>query len=264
MLTIEDILGLDGRPADQRIVYGNDGEQFIELWTPSNTNDKPVPVIVLIHGGCWLAKHDISHIRPLAAKIADRGYAVWAVEYRRLDQAGGGWPGSFLDVAAAIDLIPGFQDPLLDKNRVVLLGHSAGGLMAAWAAGRSRLAAGQALYRENPFEPVGAIGLAAITDLGDYITGSSLCEQSALRLMEGTPEEHPERYAQASPALLGSDIPLVLIHGDADEIVPLRHASAVPGAPANILAGSGHFDLIHTDTPAFSSVMATIEERLAA
>jgi len=263
MTTIEDILALDGRPADQRIIYGDDSEQFIELWTPSNTNDKPVPVIVLIHGGCWLAKHDISHIRPLAATIADRGYAVWTIEYRRLDQAGGGWPGSFLDVAAAIDLIPGFQDPLLDKNRVVLLGHSAGGLMAAWAAGRSRLAADQALYRENPFGPVGAIGLAAITDLSDYVGGGSLCEQSALRLMEGTPEEQPERYAQASPALLGSDIPLVLIHGNADEFVPVQHARAVPEATVHILEGSGHFELIHTETPAFACVMDAIEKMTA-
>lgn len=263
MITIEDIHGLDYRPADQIIIYGDDSEQFVELWFPSNANDKPVPVIVLIHGGCWLARHDISHIRPLASKMADRGYAVWAIEYRRLGQADGGWPGSFLDVAAAIDLIFDFEGPRVDKGRVVLLGHSAGGLMAAWAAGRSRLTPGQELYRKNPFRPAGAIGLAAITDLSDYVGGSSLCERSALRLMEGTPEEHPDRYGQASPALLGSDVPLVLIHGDADEFVPAHHARAVPEATAHILEGSGHFELIHTETPAFSGVMAAIGKMTA-
>jgi acetyl esterase/lipase len=263
MITIEDIHGLDCRPADQRISYGDDREQFVELWFPSNANDKPAPVIVLIHGGCWLARHDISHIRPLATKIADRGCAVWAIEYRRLDQAGGGWPGSFLDVAASIDLISDIQDPQLDKNRVVFLGHSAGGLMAAWAAGRARLTPGQELYRKNPFRPAGAIGLAAITDLSDYVGGSSLCERSALRLMAGRPEEYPDRYAQASPALLGCDRPLVLIHGDADEFVPVQHARAVRGAAVHILEGSGHFELIHTETPAFACAMTAIGKILA-
>ena len=108
--------------------YGPDPAQHGELWLPAD----PVPgTIVVIHGGFWRARYDLSLARPLAADLAQRGYAVWNLEYRR-PGGGGGWPATFEDVAAGIDLLAGLP---VDTSTVVAIGHSAGGQLAAWAAG---------------------------------------------------------------------------------------------------------------------------------
>jgi acetyl esterase/lipase len=258
-----EVQSLDFRVADQRVPYGSDAGQFIDLWLPRRDKSEPAPVVVLIHGGCWLAEYDISHVRPLATAIADHGFAVWAIEYRRVGQAGGGWPGTFRDVAAAVDALRTFRHPRLENHKVVFAGHSAGGHLALWAAGRSRLSSGQELYQENPLAPMGVVGLAAITDLAEYARGDSSCQQAAPRLMGGGPEQFPERYAQASPAVLGTDIPVVLVQGNADGIVPPGQARSLASAKVVELENAGHFDLIHTGTPAFSGLIEIFTELLA-
>src|SRR5579859_5548688 len=120
-------------PAIRR--YGAHPAQFGELWLPGGP---PLGAVVIIHGGFWRARYDLSLGRPLAADLTARGYATWNLEYRRV-AAGGGWPATFGDVAAGIDLLATLP---VDTSRVVAVGHSAGGHLATWAAGRAKLPPG--------------------------------------------------------------------------------------------------------------------------
>jgi acetyl esterase/lipase len=253
------VTSLDYRAADQRIPYGPSSEQFVDVWFSGN-DSRSSPVIALIHGGCWLADYGISHIGPLASALAERGFAVWAIEYRRVGQDGGGWPGTFHDIASAMDLLSTQPDPRLDAAQTVVVGHSAGGHLALWAAGRGRISKDQELYREEPFLPVAAVGLAAITDLESYAMGENSCQKVTPRLMGGLPSDRPERYDQASPATLGTDIPVVLLQGDADSIVPPAQARSLAQARPVIIEEAGHFDLIHPGTPAFGRLVRYLQE----
>lgn len=255
-----DVQSLKFREADQRISYGEHVSQFIDLWLPRSKAKEARPTVILIHGGCWLAQYDISHIRPLATAISDRGFAVWAIEYRRVGETGGGWPGTFQDISTAVDHLGEFRHPRMQKSKAVFVGHSAGGHLALWAAGRSKLGQGQELYRENPLIPLGAVGLAAITDLEDYARGNNSCQEVTTQLIGGAPDRFPDRYDQASPAELGVDVPVVLFQGGADTIVPPAQAGAVSGANIVSFQEAGHFDLIHTGTPAFPKLVNTLRE----
>lgn len=261
--SFKDVQALKFREADQRIPYGEMESQFVDLWLPRGKVKGPAPVVVLIHGGCWLEQYDISHIRPLATALSNRGFAVWAIEYRRIGQEGGGWPGTFQDISAAVDMLQDFTHKKMHKRNAVFLGHSAGGHLALWAAGRSRLTAGQELYRENPYLPVGAVGLAAITDLDDYAKGDNSCQKVTPQLMGGIPDQFPRRYEQASPAVLGADVPVILLQGEADGIVPSSQARAMTEARVVALEGAGHFDLIHTGTPAFPKLVTVLNELIS-
>jgi len=259
--TFKEITELDYQAAAQRLAYGAEPEQYFELWLPPG-NSEPAPLIVLVHGGCWLAEYDVSHIRPLASEMASGGLAVAALEYRRVGQEGGGWPGTFDDISAGLEFISSLQDSRLDLSRVILVGHSAGGHLALWAAGRSLLEKSQALYREDPFEPRGVIGLAAITDLATYSKGQNSCQQVTPKLIGGLPSEKPDRYEQSSPSQLGTAVPAILLHGDQDPIVPLSQSRALPQAELVTIEGAGHFDMIHPGMAAFPRLLDAIEELL--
>ncbi len=115
--------------------YGADPSQFGELSRPDGAARGTV---VLLHGGFWRARHDLSPMRPLAADLAARGYAAWNLEYRRVP-AGGGWPGTFEDIAAGVDLLAGLP---VSTDQAIAIGHSAGGHLGVWAAGRARFPGG--------------------------------------------------------------------------------------------------------------------------
>src|SRR3954470_17369298 len=121
------------------VAYGPDPAQFLELTLPEG--EGPAPVAVVLHGGFWRAAYGVELARPLAAELAAAGWAAVAVEYRRVG-AGGGWPQTCADVAAAFDVLPDLAPGRLDLTEVVVLGHSAGGHLAAWTAGRGRLPEG--------------------------------------------------------------------------------------------------------------------------
>ena len=138
----------------------------------------------------------------------------------------------------------------VDLYRIAIAGHSAGGHLAILAGGG--------------FQNVRAvIGLAAITDLKEYAGGNSSCQRVAPQLMGGTPAQFPGRYDQASPAVLGADVPVVLLQGGADGIVPPAQAQAFAGAEVVLLEEAGHFDLIHTRTPAFPKLIEVLKELFA-
>ncbi|CCH28813.1 hypothetical protein BN6_14890 [Saccharothrix espanaensis DSM 44229] len=209
-----------------RISYGDHPSQFGELSTGRQPNR--FPVVVVIHGGFWHQRYGLELGRPLAADLAAHGVSAFTVEYRRID-GGGGWPETGDDVLAAIDA--------LDSD-VITLGHSAGGHLAVWAAAR------------HP-RVLGAVAQAGVLD---FLAHPQVTRRAG-ELLGGTPDEVPERYADASPAaLLPIAKPLVLVHGEDDEDVPVEQSigfAEAAGAELVVLPGVSHLDLITPGTSAW-------------
>lgn len=199
--------------------YGPHRSQRADLHLPPGPG--PHPVMVVIHGGAWANRYGRIVMRPLAADLVRRGWAAWNIEYRRIG-GGGGWPETFQDVAAAVDHLSQVQAPL-DLGRVSVLGHSAGGHLALWAASRERLPAGSpgAPAAGIPVPLRRAIAQAGVCDLaGAYRLWHGGAAQA---LMGGSPEQVPERYAAGDPiALLPVAAPVLLVHGTSDEVVSVQ------------------------------------------
>jgi len=252
-VSYDQVLAAPSRAPDRDLAYGGAPSQRVLVWHAEGIPGR-APVVVLLHGGCWLAQYDVEHIAPLATALAASGYAVWAPEYRRIGETGGGWPGTFDDVASALELLAENKDASLDPGRTVLVGHSAGGHLALWAGATGAGA---------PLVPRGVIGLAAITDLAAYYTaGGGGCEQSVPQLLGGTPDQLPERYSQASPVALPSPLPVVLLQGTIDPIVPLSQARALSTAEVRAVAGAAHFDMIHPGTAVFAVLLQELRRLL--
>jgi hypothetical protein len=156
VMTASDALNLPRPVPDRRLAYGGGPLQFGELRLPDG--DGPHPVAIVIHGGCWLAEYDLGYMSGLADALTDAGIATWSIEYRRVGDDGGGWPGTFQDVADAADFLveiaPGCN---LDLDRVAAVGHSAGGHLALWLAGRKGLSGGDPLRGEAPLPLHGVV-----------------------------------------------------------------------------------------------------------
>ena len=160
---------LPSSAADHRIHYGSDPLQFGEMRLPQSSGRHPVAVV--IHGGCWKSKHgdliaDLRNTAPLSSALTSRAIATWNIEYRQTDNPGGGWTGTFEDVANAIDYLRVLAKAYpLDLNRVVVVGHSAGGHLGTWAAARHRLSKASPLFSKEPLRVAGVVNLAGPTDL---------------------------------------------------------------------------------------------------
>ena len=265
---------LTGRPAPPagiRVPYGPDPLQFGELRLPEGEGRHPLAVV--IHGGCWRAEYDLEHIAHLAEGLAQAGVATWAVEYRRVGDPGGGWPGTFADVIRAVEHVPTLaQIYPLDPQRVALVGHSAGAHLALWLAGRHNLPDGHALRASRPLPVRGVVSLAGITDLASYGDGERGCNAAVALLLGGSAAELPDRYAAASPAsLLPLRVPQHLLHGDADPIVPLAQSEAFAAdsaargdqARVEVVRDAGHFDLVAPFSPAWPRVEAAVRSLLS-
>lgn len=265
-VTFAEVLGLPAAPADARIAYGPGPQQFGELWLPRGRG--PHPVAVVIHGGCWSAEYGEGHIRPVCAALARAGVAAWCLEYRRVGDAGGGWPGTFEDVASGADYLrqiaPGRG---LDLRRVVAVGHSAGGHLALWLAGRARLPTSDPLRGHPPLALRGVVGLAPIPDLA-RAAAEHVCGDAVPSLLGGPPAAQSARYAAASPAvLLPLGVRQEIVHGRADRIVPLAlsesfvAAARAKGDAASLDAvdGAGHFDVIAPTSKAWARVEEAVQ-----
>jgi acetyl esterase/lipase len=229
--------------------YGEHRSQTAELFLPPGAG--PHPVVVTIHGGSWQKRYGKAVMRSLAADLVRRGRAVWNIEYRRLGE-GGGWPATFADVASAIDRLAGVRAPL-DLEDLTVLGHSAGGQLALWAAGRARLPAG-VVGSVPVLSPRRAVSQAGVCDLrGAY----RLWRGGAVRaLMGGSPEEFPERFALADPvARVPLELPVLLVHGVEDTIVSValsrsyRDAARAAGGTVELveLPGEAGLHRAHID-----------------
>jgi acetyl esterase/lipase len=235
----------------ERHAYGRSRSQYAELFRPADP-DGPAPVAVLIHGGFWKARYGRAQMHPLARDLAGRGWAAWNLEYRRLGRFdGGGWPATLEDVGAGIDALAGIDG--LDLRRVVAIGHSAGGHLAAWAA-----------TRDAPGVPLtAAVAQAGVVDLR-MASDLGLAKGVVHRFLGGTPEEVPERYAAASPAeRLPAGIPLLVTHGGQDENVPPEMSgsfvSAARAAGDDVefvwLDGEAHMGHIDPANPLWTAVL---------
>ena len=183
LMTGQDLLALPQPPADRTIAYGSAPQQVAELRLPKGPG--PHPVVVLVHGGCWQAPWGFDHVRSLAAALTAEGYATWSLEYRRLGDPGGGWPGTFEDVAHGADhLREVAREHPLDLDRVVAVGHSAGGQLALWLAARPRLPEGSPLRAAKPLRLRGVVSLAGITDLRAG-AASGVCGDAIPQLLGG-------------------------------------------------------------------------------
>ena len=253
LMTPQDLTSVPAQAPDERVTYGADATQFAELRVPSGMG--PHPVAVLVHGGCFKTYGSFADLSAVGDALKGRGIATLNVEYRRVDQAGGGWPNTYLDVGNAVDHVRSLaKEHRLDLSRVVVVGHSAGGHLAMWAAGRSRVPRGSALFMANPFAVRGVVDLAGPLDLTTNIEGyEGLCRDRVITtLMGGTPAERPERYAQASPMkLLPLGMPQVIVLGEYEEYVPLQFAQAYVQAAERagdrvrmiLIPGAGHFEI---------------------
>lgn len=234
-----------------RIDYGDGPDQHGVLRLPDGAG--PHPIVVLIHGGFWLARYDAGLMTPLAEDLVERGYATWNIEYRRVGN-GGGWPSTFHDVAAATDHLADLATAHpVDLDRLVAVGHSAGGHLATWLAARPALPTDAP--GAHPTVTIGAVvaqaGLLDLRAAAEQRLGGG----STQRLLGGGPEDVPERYDLTSPIeRLPVGIPVVAIHGAADDLVPSEQtrsyvdAARAAGDVATevLVQGEGHF--AHLDT----------------
>lgn len=279
----------DGPRSVRTIAYGPEPAQVGELYLPPGPGSHPV--VVLVHGGYWSAMSDRRQLTGLADDLVGHGYAVWNIEYRRIGEPGGGWPGTFEDVAGAVDAVADL-DPALDADRVIVAGHSAGGHLAVWTAHRAALPDGAP--GANPrVTPVGAVSLAGILDLATADAtglgpapagpgappaarteaGPADAGQGVVRLLlGGRSADVPDRYAVASPAELpDTGVPRLVVHGAADDVVaPAYSRSYADAAIANgadvryvELPGADHFGVIDSGGAAWAAVRAWLGERLA-
>ena len=276
MVTWEQISKPPLPAADRRISYGKGGLAFGELRLPPAKG--PYPVAVIIHGGCWRSEYDLAHASHMSAALARAGIAAWTIEYRRIGNAGAGWPGTFEDVAAGAAYVKTLaQQYPLDLKRIVFVGHSAGGHLALWLAARhnlprdSPLAIDPSLLVRRSFSeggrPRGVVALAAITDLRSFAASKGFCNQSVVPLLAGAPSQVADRYAHTSPAeMLPLGVPVRLVHGTRDSIVlpeqshcfAKRATERGDDAQVIVVNDAGHFDLVAPFAPAWATVEKAI------
>jgi acetyl esterase/lipase len=242
-------IGLHADVPPVRSAYGDDAAQYGELYRPSGPTQSGT--VVVIHGGFWRARYDLSLGRPLARDLAERGYSAWNLEYRRVG-GGGGWPGTFEDVAAGIDHL---ADLDVDTARVVAIGHSAGGQLAVWAAGRAKLPAGVPGAAPR-VRLTGVIAQAGVLDLGTAAE-THVGHGAVVDLLGGTPRQEPLRYAGTDPiGQVPLDAEVLCVHARSDQDVPFAQSTAyvaaatAAGGRASLHEAAGdHYTLIDPDSP---------------
>ena len=264
-------------PPGRRIAYGTDALQFGELRVPSTNG--PHPIAIVVHGGCWVAKLGnmderavaMDNMRPVAAALTAAGIATWNVEYRRLGNPGGGWPGTFQDVARATDFVRTLAAAnRLDLTRVIAIGHSAGGHFVMWLATRPKLPTTSDLYMSDPLLLTGVVDLDGPPDLKATIPlQQPVCGSPVItNLMGGTPDERPERYRAASPVeLLPLGVRQEFFAGRMFAALAAPYETAAKQAGdvlhLTVLANAGHFVFIDPQSDVWPQVLAAVKRLLS-
>lgn len=260
----DEIFSTQPPPADLRAAYGSDPNQFMDLRLPPRKDKTgPVPAVMNIHGGFWRAKYTLDHAGHLCAALSAVGLATVNVEYRRVGNEGGGWPGTFEDICSAYQsLIQNAQKHNFNKGKIVVMGHSAGGQLALC------LAAHEPAVKH-------VISLAGVVNL-QRAYQLHLSHDAVVEFLRGTPSEVPGHYRQADPLQLS--LPQArqwLIHGSADDVIPpefsrdyvaakqKRHAGEKEDAHLLEISGADHFDLIDPRSKAWEQVQKTVRELIA-
>jgi len=217
-----EVLSRRAPPPDLRLRYGHGPDHLVDVRLPRAPG--PRPLIMVIHGGFWRVEYDRGHTASLCAALAAQGYVAVSIEYRRVGRGNSGWPATFDDVATAVDALPGLLGDHADQGGMVLIGHSAGGHLALWAAAAHRTP----LIR-------GVVSLAGVADLA-LAFRLKLGRGAVSNLLGGSPEQYPERYSLADPAqLVPLGLPTVLLHGEDDYLVPIEASRSY--AQAAVRAG---------------------------
>jgi acetyl esterase/lipase len=260
----DDILTLPPPPADARIAYGSDANQFLDLRLPSGKEKgRPYPLLINIHGGYWRAKYNLDHAGHLCAALTAKGIATANLEYRRVGNEGGAWPGTFADIRGAYNfLLQHAREHSLNASKIAVMGHSAGGQLAlCLAAHEPRLGR--------------VISLAGVVDL-QRAYQLHLSNDAVVEFLRGTPTEVPEHYREADPMQLS--IPNArqwLIQGRADDVVPSDFSRTYVAAKQR-RAGkekedvhlleiplAGHFEVIDPHSAAWGQIEASVLHLLA-
>ncbi|MGZ3181452.1 MAG: alpha/beta hydrolase [Telluria sp.] len=267
-MTLADYMALRGPAPTARLPYGSAPSQFAELFVPPGPG--PFPVAVLVHGGCWTAEFGgIDQLKNMAGALAAHGVAIWNVEYRRVDEDGGGYPGMYQDMNAALDLLrtvaPKYR---LDTQRLVAVGHSAGGQLVQWMAGRERIPASSPLHVDHALPVKNVVSLGGLADLRNE---APLIEMSCGRTsaqLAGTPSAaRPDIFSDTGAAdLLPTGARTWLVTGEKDTISPPRVAQAYAAraraagdmAEVVILPGASHYDEVAATSFAWPQVRAVI------
>ncbi|MEO3776812.1 alpha/beta hydrolase [Micromonospora sp. B11E3] len=251
------VLSRPAPPPDATVAYGGHPDQIADLRLPAG--DGPArPLVVVVHGGFWRAEYDRTHTGPLAAALAALGHPVAQLEYRRTGQPGGGWPGTLTDVLTGVAALPELAAPVLGDRMPpgppLLVGHSAGGHLALYAAASA------------PDTVGGVLALAPVADLAEAYR-LDLDSGAVAALLGGGPEDHPERYAAADPrSLVNRSTPTVIVHGLLDRQVPVAlsrayaEAARAAGSPTRLveLPECEHFGLIDPESAAWPTVVDAV------
>lgn len=256
-MSSEDILSLTPPLADRRVAYGADPNQFLDVRLPHGTG--PHPVLVNIHGGYWRAKYNLAHAGHLCEALRAAGVATFNVEYRRVGNDGGGWPGTFADIRSAYAYVrQEYSRFHLDVKRLAVMGHSAGGQLAlCLAAHESSLRA--------------AISLAGVVDLKKAFT-LHLSNDAVVDFLGGKPSDVAEHYREADPMELNIvHARQWVLHGSDDDTVPVAfsrdYAAQKKKAGERLelieVARAGHFDFIDPRSEAFQQVKRAVLSALA-
>ena len=253
-------------PFDLRTRYGDHPSQFAELRFPNGKG--PFPLLFVVHGGFWQSQYDLSHIGHLCAAFTSKGIITCNLEYRRIGDPGGGWPGTFQDISLATRHIlqEMSKDSRFDHIRTAILGHSAGGHLALWLVGSHRIRKGSPLHSDQKRIITRAISLAGVSDLR-LAWKTRLGHGTVTRLMGGTPDEHPDRYNAGSPIeLLPMGARQILVHGIDDDTVPVSQSQTFVEKAEKLgdrstlvkLYGIGHYELIDPESEAWPTVAVPV------
>lgn len=263
-MTVRDpreVLTQVGPPPHRTLRYGAHPDQVTDFWLPAGATHRPP--VVFVHGGFWRAAYDRAHTAALSADLAGRGYPVATIEFRRVGHEGGGWPGTFDDVEAAVSAavaampaaMPAAMGAAMPAaGPVIVAGHSAGGQLALWYAKRA------------PHLVRGVVALAPVADLGlAYRLG--LGANAVAELLGGGPDDEPDRYAAADPIRhLPLGVAVVVVHGSDDDVVPVEigrgyvTAARSAGGDATLveLPGVEHYGLIDPRSAAWPAVLGAL------
>lgn len=280
LMTPRSVASLPAAAPSEIIRYGEAPSQLVELFLPKPSGENPDalrPVVVMVHGGCWrqsVAGPEL--LRPAAGAFLDKGYAVWSVGYRRIDEEGGGYPGTYRDVAQAIDLLRDHAEAnKLDLKRVIFYGHSAGAHLALWAAGRPKIPATSPLHSESPLKPRGVVSVGGIGSIANWaaeintLCGADTVDRLAPKTGEdGSARADELRFADTSPdRLLPFGVPVVMLHGVYDPAafpaigLDFAQAARKAGDKADIWLApvAGHFEVIAPGTRAFAQAVSAVD-----